>query len=312
MITRYKKARFGLLIFMLKIYTFNKKGIFMSLKNWTLLIILSIVWGGSFYFIEKSLVYFTFEQTVFFRVFFASIFILLVLLIKRIKIILDLKLFGMFFVMGSLNNVVPFLSITYAQETITASLASLLNATTPIFTAVIAHLLTKDEKISFLKLIGILIGFVGIIILLLPHSFGNFEIAGIFAILAAISYAFAGVFGKKLKDYNPIFNVFGMLSASSIIMYCLFFSSINNMEVKSLYQFKDLILLAIVSTSIAYIIYFRLLFSVGAVKLLLVTYLIPISASLLGIFLLNEEFTINMLFGAGIIFVSLWLINKKQ
>ncbi len=283
----------------------------MSLNNWILLITLSLVWGGSFYFVEKALVYFTFEQVVFFRVFFASLFILIVLFIKKIKIIFDLKLWGMFFIMGALNNVIPFLGITYAQESITASLASLFNATTPIFTALLAHLLTKDEKISRLKAIGILVGFVGMIILLLPKGFGNFELAGAFAIIAAISYAFAGVFGKKLKDYNPILNVFGMLSASSVMMYIMFFPSINSLEVNSFYEFKDLILLAVVSTSIAYIIYFRLLFSVGAVKLLLVTYLIPISASILGIFLLDEEFTINMIFGTGVIFVSLWLINKK-
>ncbi|WP_338072255.1 DMT family transporter [Halarcobacter anaerophilus] len=149
------------------------------------------------------------------------------------------------------------------------------------------------------------------VILLLPKGFGNFEAAGLLAVMAAVSYSFAGIFGKKLKDYNPIFNVFGMLTASSIIMYCVFFSSINNVEFNSLYEFKDLILLALLSTSIAYIIYFRLLFSVGAVKLLLVTYLIPISASILGIFLLGENFTFNMVLGAVIIFISLWLINKK-
>lgn len=283
----------------------------MNSKNWILLITLSIVWGGSFYFIEKALIYFTFEQVVFFRVFFAALFILIVIFIKKIKIIFDLKLWSMFFVMGSLNNVIPFLGITYAQESITASLASLFNATTPIFTVLLAHLLTNDEKVSTLKVIGILVGFVGMIILLLSKGFGNFESAGVFALLAAISYAFAGVFGKKLKQYNPLLNVFGMLSSSSIIMYCFFFPSINSLEIDSFYKFKDLILLAIVSTSIAYLIYFRLLFSVGAVKLLLVTYLIPISASLLGIFLLNEKFTTNMLLGIGIIFASLWLINKK-
>jgi drug/metabolite transporter (DMT)-like permease len=283
----------------------------MNLNNWILLITLSIVWGGSFYFVEKALIYFTFEQIVFFRVFFASMFILLILLLKKIKIIFDLKLWFMFFVMGSLNNVIPFLGITYAQESITSSLASLFNATTPIFTAFLAHLLTKDEKLSSSKTIGILIGFIGMVILLIPHGLGNFDIAGAFAIIAAISYAFAGVFGKKLKEYDPIFNVFGMLSASSIIMYMIFSSSINSVEVSSLYEFKDLILLAVVSTSIAYIIYFRLLFSVGAVKLLLVTYLIPVSASVLGVFLLDEKYTNSMLLGAGVIFVSLWLINKR-
>lgn len=283
----------------------------MSLYNWVLLIILSLVWGGSFYFVEKALIYFNVEQLVFFRVFFAALFIVIVLFIKKIKIIFDIKLWFMFFVMGALNNVIPFLAITYAQESITASLASLFNATTPIFTALLAHLVTKDEKLSPLKVLGILIGFVGMIVLLLPKGFGNFEFAAAFAILGAISYAFAGVFGKRLKSYDPILNVFGMLSASSIIMYALFFPSINALTLPSLYAFKDLIFLSLISTALAYIIYFRLLFSIGAVKLLLVTYLIPISASLLGVFLLNEVFTLNMLFGTLIIFISLGLINKR-
>ena len=158
----------------------------------------------------------------------------------------------------------------------------------------------------------ILIGFVGMIVLLVPSGFGNFELAGMFAILGAISYAFAGIFGKKLKEYDPILNVFGMLSASSLIMYILFFPSINAYEMKSFYEFFDLILLAIVSTSLAYIIYFKLLFAIGAVKLLLVTYLIPISASILGIMLLDEKFTFNMLIGTAIIFISLYLINKDK
>ncbi len=283
----------------------------MNLTNWLLLMILSILWGGSFYFIEKSLMFFTYEQVVFFRVLFAAFFILAVILAKKIKIIFDLKLWFMFCIMGVLNNVIPFLAITYAQESITGSLASLFNATTPIFTVILAHFLTKDEKLSWLKTAGIMTGFIGMIILLLPKGFGDFELAGIFALLGAISYAFAGVFGKRLKEYDPILNVFGMLSSSSIVMYIIFFPTINSLEVTSIYKFKDLILLAILSTSIAYIVYFRLLFSIGAVKLLLVTYLIPISASMLGIFLLDEKFTMNMLIGAGIIFVSLLLINKR-
>lgn len=284
----------------------------MSLKNCFLLILLSILWGGSFYFIEKALLFFSFEQVVFFRVFFAALFIFAVLFIQKIKIIFEPKLWAMFLVMGVLNNVVPFLAITHAQESITASLASLFNATTPIFTALLAHFLTKDEKLTSLKLIGILVGFAGMIILLLPKGLGKFEFAGVIALLGAISYAFAGIFGKRLKEYNPILNVFGMLSSSSIVMYILFFNSINSTTISSFYQGYDLLLLAIVSTAIAYIIFFRLLFQIGALKLMLVTYLIPISASFLGIFLLDEKFTSSMIFGTGVIFVSLWLINKEK
>ena len=284
----------------------------MSLKNWLLLIVLSIVWGGSFYFVENSFEHFTFEQIVFFRVFFATLFILAVLIVKKIKIVLSLKLWMIFLVMSCLNNVIPFLAITYAQETITASLASLFNATTPVFTAILANFLTKDEKLTWLKSIGILVGFVGMIILLQPDAFSTLESASFFAIAGAISYACAGVYGKRLKGYDPMLSVFGMLSCSSVIIYVLFSSSINEVDVSSLYAWQDLIWLALFSTTIAYIIYFKLLFSIGAVKLLLVTYLIPISASALGVFLLNEEFTSSMILGSGFIFVSLWLINKDK
>ncbi len=284
----------------------------MSLKNCLLLILLSIVWGGSFYFVEKAFEHFTFEQIVFFRVFFATLFIFAVLIVKKIKIVLSLKLWVTFLLMSCLNNVIPFLAITYAQETITASLASLFNATTPIFTAILANFLTKDEKLTWFKSIGILVGFVGMIILLQPDVFSTFESASFFAIAGAISYACAGVYGKRLKGYDPMLSVFGMLSCSSFIIYVLFSSSINPVDVESFYAWQDLLLLALFSTTIAYIIYFKLLFSIGAVKLLLVTYLIPISASALGIFLLDEEFTMNMIVGSGFVFASLWLINKEN
>jgi len=284
----------------------------MSLKSWLLLILLSLVWGGSFYFVENAFEHFTFEQIVFFRVFFATLFILVVLIVKKIRIVLSLKLWMTFLVMSCLNNVIPFLAITYAQETITASLASLFNASTPIFTAILANFLTKDEKLTWQKSIGIIVGFVGMIILLQPDAFSTFESASFFAIAGAISYACAGVYGKRLKEYDPMLSVFGMLSCSSLIIYVLFSSSINTVQVHSLYIWQDLIMLALFSTTIAYIIYFKLLFSIGSVKLLLVTYLIPVSASALGVFLLNEEFTMNMIVGSGFIFASLWLINKEK
>lgn len=283
----------------------------MSFKNWILLIGLSLLWGGSFYFIEKALVHFSFEQVVFFRVFFASLVIFVVIVMQKIPFIFSAKVWLAFLVMGLLNNVIPFLAITYAQEFITASLASLFNATTPIFTAIFAHFLTQDEKASKHKVIGIILGFIGMGILLSPQGFCDLELMAAFAILGAISYAFAGIFGKHLKEHSPMFNVFGMLSSSTVVMYLLFNPIIHQTTASSINEFSDILLLAIFSTALAYVIYFRLLFSVGAVKLLLVTYLIPISASLLGVLFLNEVFSMTMILGALFIFVSLGLINKR-
>lgn len=284
----------------------------MSIINFGLLFILSLLWGGSFYFIEKALLYFSFEQIVFFRVFFAALTMLLFLIIKRVKFDFSIKLWLSFFIMGFINNVIPFLAFTYAQEGITASSASIFNATTPIFAALFAHLLTKDEKLTKVKSLGIMIGFIGIIILIFPEEGFSLDKYVIFALIAPISYAFGGIFGKLLKGINPLFSAFGMLSCSSLITYGVFHESILEANIQSYYQINDLILLAIFSTAIAYIIFFRLLALVGAVKVLLVTFLIPISASLLGVFLLNEVFTINMYIGASLVFIALFLIMKEK
>lgn len=284
----------------------------MSISNFGLLFLLSVLWGGSFYFVEKSLLYFSFEQVVFFRVFFAAISIFLFLLIKKIKWNFNLKLWLAFLLMGVLNNVIPFLSFTYAQEYITASSASIFNATTPIFTALFAHLLTKDERLSKNKMIGISVGFIGIVVLVFPDTSQSIELPVLLALIGPISYAFAGIFGKILKGTDPLYSVFGMLTCSSIVMYTIFYDSISFSQMSNFGKISDLLMLAIFSTTIAYIIYFRLLFVIGAVKLLLVTFLIPISASLLGVFLLNEVFTTNMYIGSIFVFIALFLIIKEK
>ncbi|MDX1810269.1 MAG: DMT family transporter [Sulfurospirillaceae bacterium] len=284
----------------------------MSVVNLGLLLLLSFLWGCSFYFIEKTLVYFSFEQVVFFRVLFASITIWLFLITKKVKFDLRLKLWLSFALMGLLNNVIPFLSFAYAQEGISASYASIINATTPIFTAVFAHLLTKDEKLTRAKLLGVMIGFVGIVVLILPEGSLSLDQHILIAMIAPISYAFAGIFGKILKGVNPLFAVFGMLFSSTVIMYVVFHTNINQTRVEHFAQFTDLILLAVFSTAVAYIIYFRLLFSAGALKVSLVTFLIPISASLLGVFLLGDIFTLNMYIGAVAVFLALFLIIKDK
>lgn len=305
-------ARFGLFLVPVLLYTNPKKRVNMELKNFNLLLILSLLWGGSFYFIAKALLFLSYEQIVFFRVFFAALTLFGFLLLKRVKFDFDWKLWLSFLVMGILNNVIPFLAFTYAQNGITASMASLFNATTPIFVASFAHLLTKDEKLSKLKILGITIGFLGIVFLLNPHDKMVVDSYKLIALIAPISYAFAGIFGKILKGKDPIFSAFGMLTCSSLIMYLFFHTTIHTVNIEQFEHLKHVVFLAIFSTAIAYILYFKLLARVGATKLLLVTFLIPISASILGVLLLNEAFTPTMYLGMMTIFIALFLIIKDK
>lgn len=284
----------------------------MELRHFNLLLILSFLWGGSFYFIEKSLLFFSFEQIVFFRVFFAALTLYLFLILKKVRFDFSWKLWLSFLVMGILNNVIPFLAFAYAQKGITASLASLFNATTPIFVAALAHLFTKDEKLTKLKVVAITIGFLGIVFLLNPQEEMSLDSYKLIALIAPISYAIAGIFGKILKTHDPIFSAFGMLTCSSVVMYLFFHQNIHAVGINSFENMSDIVYLAIFSTAIAYIIFFKLLATLGATKVLLVTFLIPISASLLGVLLLDESFTSNMYLGMLTVFGALFLIIKDK
>lgn len=284
----------------------------MVLIHWIFLLSLSILWGASFYFTEKAFSFFSVEQIVFLRVFIAAIFIGLVVWIKKVSFKINIKLISVFVLLGLLNNVIPFLGFTYAQESITASLASLCNATTPIFTALLAHFFTKDEKLNLKTIVGIGLGFVGMFILLSPNRSFSFEYGVIIALFSAFSFAVAGILGKLLKEYNPLVSAFGMLSASTVSMILFFPQEIVQIQVNSLMELQDIVLLAVFSTAIAYMIYFRLLFKIGVVKLLLVTYLVPLSASFLGVFFLDEIITRSMIIGSFFIFISLWMVNHER
>lgn len=284
----------------------------MRLYHWISLVSLSFLWGASFYFTEKALLYFSFEQITFLRIVIADFFIFCVLLIKKIPLRFSIKLLGIFILLGLFNNVIPFLGFTYAQESITASLASLCNATTPIFTVILAHFFTKDEKLTFKTALGILLGFIGMVILFNPSNTLSFEYGTFIALFSAFSFAVAGIFGKLLKGYDPLLSSFGMLSASSLILLLIFPTEIISIEFTSWIVWQDILFLAIFSTAIAYMIYFRLLFTIGAVKLLSVTYLVPISGILLGVWLLGETISYTMMIGAVFIFISLWIVNHER
>jgi len=284
----------------------------MTLFRWILLLTLSLLWGASFYFTEKALMYHSFEQVTFLRVLFATLFIGLIVFIKKVKIYLTPKLFGLFILLGLFNNVLPFLGFTYAQESISSSLASMCNATTPIFTAILAHFFTQDEKLNIKTILGISIGFIGMFILIDPTGVDSFEYGVIIALVSAFSFGLAAILAKMLKDHDPLFVIFGMLSVSSLIMFILFFDSLLEFESLSYEPLIDIISLGVLSTAIAYILYFYLLFRVGAVRLLLVTYLVPISAILLGVFFLNEQITFQMILGIIFIFISLLVVNHER
>ncbi|MEX0583249.1 MAG: DMT family transporter, partial [Sneathiella sp.] len=285
----------------------------MSLRTWGMLITLSFLWGGTFFFIELALLDFTPFTIVFLRVSVAALALFAYLLVKGEAIPRDATIWAIFLVMGLLNNIIPFSLITWGQTHITGSVASILNATTPLFAAILAHFFTRDEKLKRHKLLGILLGYCGVFIMMQPTLKDgiSFESLGQLAILgAALSYGFAGIWGKRLGGSSAMVNAFGMLACSSLVMLPVVLVIEKPFSATpSLISIGAMLCLALVGTALAYILYFRVLVLAGAVNLLLVTFLIPITALLLGVGILGEAIHPFALTGMAIIFVGLALID---
>ena len=218
--------------------------------------------------------------------------------------------------MGTLNNLIPFSLIVWGQTHIASGLAAILNATTPLFTVVLGHLLTRDEKMTPMRLIGVLIGLAGVTLMFGAEVLGGLGLAIVaqFAVLgAAISYACAGLFGRRFKDTPPLVTATGQLTATTVLMLplVLLVDRPWTLPAPSPSTWAAIIALALLCTAVAYVIYFRILAAAGATNLLLVTFLIPVSAIGLGVTVLGERLGPEHLAGMALIGLGLAAIDGR-
>lgn len=289
------------------------KNLTMTGAQWAMLVTLSALWGGSFFFVGvavKELPPFTIVTL---RVTLAAACLLAIARFMGLRLPQDQRIWVAFFLMGLLNNVVPFSLIVWGQTHIASGVASILNATTPLFTVVAAHYLTKDEKFTASRMIGVLVGFGGVVVMIggaALHAPGIDVIALLAMLSAALSYALAGVFGRRFRQMGvaPLTTAAGQVTASSVILLpvMILVDDPWSLSVPSLQTIGALIGLAVLSTAVAYVLYFRLLAEAGATNLLLVTFLIPFSAIVLGILFLGEVLEPRHI--AGMILIGLGLV----
>jgi drug/metabolite transporter (DMT)-like permease len=297
----------------------------MGPREWALLIILSILWGGSFFFAEVALEALPPLSVVFARVAIGALALLVLVHAAGLRLPRELRLWRAFFVMGALNNLIPFSLIVWGQTAITGGLAAILNATTPLFTVVLAHLLTRDERLTPAKLAGVAAGFLGVAVMIGPEVLGGLGTGGLglavlaqLAVLAAaVSYAFAGIYGRRFRATPPLITATGQVTASTLLL-CPLALMIDRPWTLALPEpavtwaaLGALLGLGLLSTAAAYVIYFRILASAGATNLLLVTFLIPVSAILLGVMVLSEQLTAAQLAGMGLIAIGLAAIDGR-
>ena len=286
--------------------------------EWMLLVLLSVVWGGSFFFNGIALREFPTLSIVTARVGLAALALLLLMRMLGQGIQLNRQILKAFFGMSFLNNVVPFSLIVWGQQHIASGVASILNATTPLFTMLVAHWFTTDEKINPRRLLGVLTGMggVGLMMGLDSMESSGFHLLGQSAILlAAFSYGLAGVYGKRFAQLEipPLATATGQLCASSMILIplTLWIDQPWTLAMPSIEGMGSLLGIALLSTALAYVIYFRLLKTAGATNLLLVTLLIPVSAIILGVFLLDESLEPQHLSGMAVISLGLLIMDGR-
>jgi drug/metabolite transporter (DMT)-like permease len=287
----------------------------MKPAEWGMLILLSIFWGGSFFFIEIALRDFQPFTVVFFRVTLAALILTGVVYLSGQRMPDSLRLWGAFLIMGAINNAIPFSLIVWGQTRIDSGVASILNATTPIFTVLLAHVFTSDERLTRIKFLGVLIGFFGVYMMMKPELKTGFSWRGVgqlAALGAALSYGFAGIFGKRFKKTSPVATSAGMLICSSLMMFPLALIIDSPWPLRpSLESAAAVFGMATISTAMAYLLYFRILAAAGATNVLLVTFLIPISALLLGVGVLGEVINVLKYIGMGCIFLGLIVIDGR-
>jgi drug/metabolite transporter (DMT)-like permease len=288
----------------------------MGLREWFLLFTLSVLWGGSFFFGKIALSDLPPFTLVFGRVCLAALVLNLIARAAGNRMPLSLTEWVAFFVMGTLNNLIPFSLIFWGQTQIASGLAAILNSTTPLFTVVLAHFFTKDERMTRNRLGGVMLGVGGVVVMIGPDALrglGVAVLAQVAIIGAALSYAFAGIFGRRFKGVSPLVTATGQVTTTAVMMLPIMLVADRpwTLAPPGIKTWAALLCLALFSTTLAYIIYFRLLAAAGATNVLLVTLLIPVTALLLGASVLGERLEPRQFGGMVLIACGLAAIDGR-
>jgi drug/metabolite transporter (DMT)-like permease len=290
----------------------------MGLREWSLVLVLSVIWGGSFFFIGVAVKALPPLTLVFLRVALAAVVLNLVVPAVGLRMPADRKTWSSFFGMGFLNNLIPFSLIVWGQTHIASGLASILNATTPVFTVIVAHFLTQDEKLTANRIMGVLVGLAGVTVIIGPEALqglGANVVAQMAVLAAAVCYSFAGIFGRRFRrlGVHPVVTATGQVSAAAIMLLplALVVDHPWRLPFPSASVLAAVLGLALISTALAYIIFFRVLATSGATNIMLVTFLIPVSAILLGTIFLGEHLAWKHFLGMGLIGAGLAAIDGR-
>jgi drug/metabolite transporter (DMT)-like permease len=286
----------------------------MNGREWGLMGVLAVLWGVSFFFSKVALAELPPFTLVLGRFGIAALALLLAARLGGQPIPRSPRVWAGFVVLGALNSFIPFGLIAWGQVQLTSGLASILNATTPLFTALVAHA-WGDERLTANRVAGVLIGLAGVCVLIGPGVLGHLgahTLAELAIVGAAVSYAFAGSYGRRFRALPPVVAVTGMMSTAALMALPVALVVDRPWTlVVGARTWGALLGLALLSTALGFVIYFRVLATAGATNVMLVTLLMPTVALLVGALVLGELVTGAALSGMALIGAGLLAIDGR-
>lgn len=288
----------------------------MTARQWALIALLSLFWGGSFFFNAIARPEVPTFTLVLLRVGGGALILIVSALALGHQFPRTVREWRDFAVMGALANAIPFVLIVFAQTRITSGMASVLNASAPLWTALIAHAFTSDDKLTPQRGLGVAVGLAGVATLVGPAALQTMgaDIWGMAAVIAAtMSYGFAGLWGRRFKFVPPIVMSAAQLVCSTALLlpFAVVLEHPWDQPVPSLPALASIAALAIFSTALGFLIFFQIMAEAGATNAMLVTLLVPVSATLLGVLVLHEPLTPQQIAGGLLIAAALLIIDGR-
>jgi drug/metabolite transporter (DMT)-like permease len=284
-------------------------------RNYLLLASLILIWGSSFVLTDRSLLFFSPEQVVTYRLTIGALSMLLISLIYRKRLFVSIRPWFHFSFYAVIGNILPYLLISTGQMSITSGMAGLLMAVMPLVTLLLAHFFLPNDKLNVYKILGFILGISGVLFILAPSiNNGSNSTFGILLVLAAAcSYSVNTIVAARLTSYDPIVSSTCVLILASLISFLIWPESLsiafNEIPLISL---SSIILLGVLPTGIAAYIYFIIINSAGATFLANINYLIPVVAFFLGAILLGEEILIQNIIALIFIISGIFISRKNS
>jgi drug/metabolite transporter (DMT)-like permease len=288
----------------------------LKLKHWIVFILLGLIWSSSFLWIKIGVQEIGPMALVAFRMLFGALTAVIIAAFMKVHWPRDAKTWGIFAILGPTSLAIPIFFISWGEQTIESAVASVLNATTPLFTLLIAHFLLHDDRMNVPKVVGLILGFAGVIVLMskdLSVSAHNSVIGQAAVILASLFYAGSAVFARKYTQH-----VDGLARGALPLVTAALFMWIVGPLAEKPFEFPSLSItwiaalwLGILGSGLAVIMYYYLIHEIGPTRTTLVTYLFPVGGVILGVIFLNELLSWQLVVGTVLIILSLVVVNWR-